>query len=69
LEYAIQRAWRGARIKEAAQEATAAMLAKLRQETANAQAASRTAVRAAYALGIIGAGALSAILGFGLVGL
>jgi len=45
------------------------MLAKLRQETANAQAASRTAVRAAYALGIIGAGALSAILGFGLVGL
>ena len=61
--------WLGTRFKETAQEATAEMLVEMRQETARAEKASRIAVRAAYASGIIGAGALSAILGFGLAGL
>ena len=61
--------WLGTRFKETAQEATAEMLTEMRRETARAEKASRVAVRAAYASGIIGAGALSAILGFGLAGL
>jgi D-lyxose ketol-isomerase len=61
--------WLGTRFKEAAQEATAEMLVEMRKETAKAEKASRIAVGAAYASGIIGAGALSAILGFGLAGL
>lgn len=60
--------WLSKRFKDAAQEATTGMLAELRQETAKAQAASRTAVRAAWAAGVIGAAALSAIAGFGLAG-
>ncbi len=61
--------WLGARFKETAQEATAEMLAEMRKETARAEKASRVTVRAAHGSGIIGAGALSAILGFGLAGL
>lgn len=61
--------WLSKCFKDAAQEATAGMLAELRQETARAQAASRTAVRAAWTAGVIGAGALSAIAGFGIAGL
>ncbi len=59
----------GTQFKDAAREAAAGMLVEMRQETARAEKASRIAVRAAYASGIIGAGALSAILGFGLAGL
>ncbi len=59
----------GTQFKDAAREAAAEMLVEMRQETARAEQASRIAVRAAYASGIIGAGALSAILGFGLAGL
>ena len=61
--------WLDARFKTVAQEATAGMLAELRQETAKAEAASRTAVRAAWTAGVIGAVALSAIAGFGVAGL
>ncbi len=61
--------WLGTRFKETAQEVTAEILAQLRKETAKAEKASRIAIRAAYASGIVGAGALSAILGFGLAGL
>lgn len=59
----------GAQFKDAAREAAAEMLVEMRKETARAEKASRVAVRAAYASGIICAGALSAILGFGLAGL
>lgn len=59
----------GTQFKDAAREAAAEMLVEMRQETARAEKASRIAVRAAYASGIIGAGALSTILGFGLAGL
>ena len=61
--------WLDAKFKTVAQEATAGMLAELRQETAKAEAASRTAVRAAWTAGVIGALALSAIAGFGIAGL
>ena len=61
--------WLGTKFKEVAQEATAGMLAELREETAKAEAASRTAVRAAWTAGAIGAVALSAIAGFGIAGL
>lgn len=61
--------WLGTRFKDAAQEATAGMLAELRQETAKAEAASRSAVRAAWVSGAIGAITLSAIAGFGIAGL
>lgn len=61
--------WLEGRFKAVAQEATAGMLAELREETAKAEAASRTAVRAAWAAGVIGAAALSAIAGFGIAGL
>ena len=59
----------GTQFKDAAREAAAEMLAEMRKETAKAEKASRIAVRAAYVSGIIGAGALSAIFGFGLAGL
>ena len=59
----------GTQFKDAAREAAAEMLIEMRKETGKAEKASRIAVRAAYASGIIGAGALSAILGFGLAGL
>ena len=61
--------WLGTKFKDAAQEATAGMTAELRAETAKAEAASRTAMRAAWATGAIGAVALSAIAGFGIAGL
>ena len=61
--------WLDAKFKTVAQEATAGMLAELRQETAKAEAASRMAVRAAWTAGVIGAVALSAIAGFGIAGL
>ena len=43
--------WLTTKFKEVAQEATAEMLAELRQETARAEAASRVAVRAAWTVG------------------
>lgn len=61
--------WLEAKFKDAAQQATAGMLAELREETARAETASRTAVRAAWTAGAIGAVALSAIAGFGIAGL
>ncbi len=57
------------RFKNAAEQATAGMLAELPQETAKAEAASRTAVRAAWTAGVIGAGALSLVIGYGLAAL
>ena len=61
--------WLEVRFKEVAQQATARMLAELQEETAKAEAASRSAERSAWASGIIGAVALSAIAGFGIAGL
>lgn len=61
--------WLSTKFKEAAQEATAGMLAELRQETAKAEAASRTAVRAAWAVGGIGAAFASLAIGYGLAAL
>ena len=61
--------WLTTRFKEITQQATAQMLADLRQETAKAEAASRAATRAAFWSGAIGAVALSGVLGFGLAGL
>ena len=61
--------WLSTKFKEAAQEATAGMLAELRQETARAEAASRVAVRAAWAVGGIGAAFASLAIGYGLAAL
>ncbi len=61
--------WLSTKFKEAAQEATAMMLAELREETARAEAASRTAVRAAWTAGAIGAAAGSLMVGYGIAGL
>ena len=61
--------WLTTKFKEVAQEATAGMLAELRQETAKAEAASRMAVRAAWTVGAIGAAAASLMVGYGIAGL
>ena len=61
--------WLTTKFKEVAQEATAGMLAELRQETAKAEAASRVAVRAAWTVGTIGAAAGSLMVGYGIAGL
>lgn len=61
--------WLTTKFKEVAQEATAEMLAELRQETAKAEAASRVAVRAAWTVGAIGAAAASLMVGYGIAGL
>ncbi len=59
----------GTQFKDAAQEAAAGMLAEMRQETAKAEAAAERSRKFAFWSGTISAGALSAILGFGLAGL
>lgn len=61
--------WLTTKFKEVAQEATAEMLAELRQETAKAEAASRVAMRAAWTVGAIGAAAASLMVGYGIAGL
>ena len=61
--------WLTTKFKEVAQEATAEMLAELRQETAKAEAASRVAVRAAWIVGAISAAAGSLMVGYGIAGL
>ena len=61
--------WLEVRFRTVAQEATAMMLAELREETARAEAASRTAVRAAWTAGAIGAAAGSLMIGYGIAGL
>jgi CHASE3 domain sensor protein len=50
--------------RQVAREATATMLAELRQETAKAEQASRTAVWIAWALGCIGAVVVAGATGF-----
>ena len=55
--------------RETVREATAAMLAELRQETIRAEHASRMAVRAAWVAGSVGAIALAGIAGVLLAGL
>lgn len=60
--------WLEDRFKAVAQEATAGMLAELREETARAEIASRTAVRATWAACAICTVTLFAIAGYGLAG-
>ena len=55
--------------REVAREATAVILIELRQETAKAERASRTAIHVAWALGGVGAIALAGFIGFLLAGL
>jgi len=55
--------------REAVREATATMLAELRQETARAERASRTAARIAWTVGSLGAIGLAGLGGFLLAGL
>lgn len=61
-------AWLDDRFKATAQETLTGMLAELRQETAKAESASRTAVRAAWAACAISVVTLFAIAGYGLAG-
>ena len=61
--------WLEARFRAVAQETTASMLAELQVETAKAEAASRTAVRAAWTAGAIGATAVSLMVGYGIAAL
>lgn len=61
--------WLGTQFRDAAQEATAAMLVEMRQETAKAEAAAERSRKFAFWSGAIGAGSLSLILGYGLAGL
>lgn len=60
--------WLDGRFKATAQETLAGMLAELREETAKAEIASRTAVRAAWAACAICTVTLFAIAGYGLAG-
>lgn len=61
--------WAEGRIKEAVEAAAAMVLADLRQETAKAERASRVAVRAAWAITIVGLVTLSWWVGMALAGL
>jgi len=61
--------WIEKRIKEAGQEAAAAVLASLRQETAKAERASRLSVRVAWTTAVIGLAILSGLGGMTLAGL
>lgn len=61
--------WLEGRFKATGQEVTASMLAELRQETAKAEVASRIAVRAAWVVGLVGAGFLSLAAGYGVAAL
>ena len=56
--------WSAQQLREAAAEASGAVIARLRDETTNAQRASQTALRAAWAAAGIGGLALAAIAGF-----
>lgn len=62
-------AWLEGRFKATAEETLTGMLAELRQETAKAEAASRIAVRAAWFIGVVGAGFLSLAAGYGIAAL
>lgn len=55
-------------VQEAAREATSSMLAEIRQETAKAERASRTALRAAWLAGGVGALGVAGAIGFLLAG-
>jgi hypothetical protein len=62
-------AWVAERLKAAGAEASAAVLAQLRQETAKAERASHTAVRAAWVTAAIAALTLAGMAGFWFAGL
>lgn len=61
--------WVTERLREAGAAVTASMLAELREETAKAQAASRTAMRAAWVAGGITVAAACGLAGFALAAL
>jgi hypothetical protein len=61
--------WSAERLRSAAEEAGSALLLQVRQEVAAADRASRTAVRAAWTMGTVGAIALAGLAGFLLAGL